>query len=185
MYMPIAPGFFDPAALTLRRSFFVVLVSQKKPQESEGQKTRATVTTALATARRGKLDEIERELMLLEKYKEHIDEEEYNAKVAVLIAALPDPENYDAFTKTSDLVVLPEKEEEETEHGDDVEKGSVGSGEGPEEGVEVEEGEEGEEAKTSRIGSAAAAVGSALARPFKSKTEPQASEVPMDLGAES
>lgn len=119
--------------------------------------------------------------MLLEKYKKQIDEEEYNAKVAVLVAALPDPENYDAFTKTRDLVVLPEKEEER-KHGDDVEKGSIGSDEGREEGVEVEEGEE---AKKSRTGSAVAAFGSAIARPFKSKTEPQASEVPMDLGAES
>jgi hypothetical protein len=134
------------------------------------------VTTALTTARRGKVEEIEKELVLLEKYKEHMPEEEYNEKVTKLMQALPDPETYDSFTKTGDLVVLQAKEEEKEE---EVE------GEGEGEGIvpvgEEEEGKESEEpekksragAAAAAVGGAATAVGSAVMYPFKTSKKPE------------
>jgi len=117
---------------------------------------------------------------MLEKYKEHIPEEEYATKVAALLALLPDPENYVEFTKTSALVVLAPKEEPEPEpeEGDD----EKGEGEDLEAGesVEVEETK-----KKGRVGVAVAATGaafvaagSAIKKPFTHKSDEAPSGVP-------
>jgi len=108
---------------------------------------------------------------MLEKYKEHIPEEEYATKVAALLALLPDPENYVEFTKTSALVVLAPKEEPEPEpeEGDGEEGGDLEEGEG----VEVEEAK-----KKGRVGVAVAATGAAfvaagtaIKKPFTHKSD--------------
>lgn len=105
--------------------------------------------------RRGKQDEIEKQLELLTKYKDHLPEEEYDEKVTKLLHALPNPDTYDAFTKTD--AILPVQEEEPS---------NVEEGENDDEGVEV--GEEVEEKKsigskiTTSVGSAATSVGSAM-----------------------
>jgi len=83
----------------------------------------------LAAVRRGKQDEIEKQLELLTKYKDHLSEEEYAEKVTKLIRALPDPDTYDAFTKTGAILAVEECEEEPDveEGGDDgEEKKSIG-----------------------------------------------------------
>lgn len=110
--------------------------------------------------------------MLLEKYKEHIPEEEYATKVAALMALLPDPENYVEFTKTRDLVVLepkeePEPEKSEGEEGVDLEEGEVPEGE---EGEEVTEKKSRVGAAVAATGSAMAAAGSAMKKPFTKKS---------------
>ena len=91
------------------------LLLQEQEAFVEKQKTHAMVTTALASARRGKLEEIEKQLQMLRKYKEYMPEEEYDEQVAALMAALPKPETYDAYTKTNELVVLKEEGVEEEE----------------------------------------------------------------------
>jgi len=121
------------------------------------------VTTALTTARRGKLEEIEKELEMLEKYKEQMPEEEYNEKVTVLMAALPKPTTYDMYTKVDDLVTIEDDEPEEVEDevvGEEVE-------------VDLEGGEEDKQspfaATTGAVSRAAKATAGAIKRPFTKK----------------
>lgn len=124
----------------------------------------------LATVRRGKQDEIEKQLELLTKYKDHLSEEEYDEKVTKLINALSDPETYDAFTKTDAILPVPEEEADVEEGGDDEAK----EGEG-----EEKEGDEDEEKKKSVGSKIVSSVGSAM-KGVKSVVTPGSSKAPAE-----
>jgi len=113
----------------------------QQEQLLRNQQAEATIAVALATVRRSKQEEIEKQLELLTTYKDRISEEEYGKKVAKLLHALPDPDTYDAYTKMGALLVAPaEGKEVETEEGSYIsETAEDGEGEGDDEEEEEEE----------------------------------------------
>lgn len=144
-------------------SFLSTIIQEPVSQTAEelqADQTHAAVAADLAAVRRGKQDEIEKQLELLTKYKDHLSEEEYDEKVTALIRALPDPTTYDAFTKTAGI--LPPEAEEEI---DDEEEGQE-----EDESKEQEEEEVEEEEKKSlgqKMVAPVTAVGSAMGSAFK------------------
>ena len=126
-------------------------------KELEADQTKATVASNLAAVRRGKQDEIEKQLELLTKYKDHLPEEDYDEKVTKLLQALPDPDTYDAFTKT-DTILVPVEEVEPDENED----GDSDTGEGEEEAQDAEKKKSFGSKITSSVGTAVGSVGSAM-----------------------
>lgn len=115
------------------------------------------IATALATVRRGKQEEIEKQLELLTTYRDHLAEEEYEERVTKLMQALPDPDTYDAYTKTEALVVIPPSAAEEKEADTDTVEVNIDGaveGEGEEEEGEGEEEEGDKKSIGSKISSA-------------------------------
>lgn len=151
----------------------IVEEQEKISQELEDQKAKAALITALAAARHGKREEIERQLEVLSTYKEYLPEEEYEEKVNTLLHALPAPETYDRNTKT-DVLVIPEEEEEEFGDLGDVEAG--------------EEGEEGEDEPEKK--SFGAKVTSGVTSTFSgmkkavTRSKPQSPPSPTEEGVE-
>lgn len=142
--------------------------------ELEADQTKAAVASSLVAVRRGKQDEIEKQLELLTKYKDHLSEEEYDEKVTKLLHALPDPDTYDAFTKTDAILPVEDTEPEENKDGDE------------DTGEEEEQGQDAEKKKglgskiTTSVGTAVGSVGSAMKAVTggvgSSKSKPQAQE---------
>jgi hypothetical protein len=95
-------------------------------QKLEADKTHVAVALDLAAVRKNKNEEIEQQLDLLTKYKDHLPEEEYEEKVAKLIRALPDPETYFTFTKTELPPADDGKDDEETGKSDDKDDEETG-----------------------------------------------------------
>jgi len=106
-------------------------------EQLQRRQAEAAIATALATVRRGKQEEIEKQLELLTTYKDHyLAEDEYDEKVTKLMQALPDPDTYDAYTKTEALVVTipPSVSAVEKDVDTEVEVNYCADGEAEEEG---------------------------------------------------
>jgi hypothetical protein len=136
-------------------------VEEPTAKELEADQTQeaaiaADLAVTLAAVRRGKQDEIEKQLELLTKYKDHLSEEEYNEKVTKLIHALPDPDTYDTFTKTDTILPVEEETPDEEEGGEEDDE--LGAGDEEEEEQKKSLGKK----ITTSVGTVGSAMGSAM-----------------------